>query len=116
MKRTPYLFLFLFLFFLAACGRQSEPQSITLAASEFHFDNPSLTVQAGRPVTLHFANQGQIDHALALDEWNLETETLRPGQSADLTFTPKTPGSYTFYCALPGHLAAGMTGTITVTN
>jgi uncharacterized cupredoxin-like copper-binding protein len=29
-------------------------------------------------------------------------------------FTATTPGSYTFYCPIPGHTEAGMAGTLIV--
>ncbi len=35
------------------------------------------------------------------------------GQSTTAEFTVK-PGTYTFYCSLPGHEEAGMKGTLTV--
>jgi uncharacterized cupredoxin-like copper-binding protein len=38
-----------------------------------------------------------------------------PGsQSALALFRPTQTGTYTFYCAVPGHRAAGMVGTLTV--
>jgi uncharacterized cupredoxin-like copper-binding protein len=36
------------------------------------------------------------------------------GGSRTLTLNLK-PGTYTFYCTVPGHRAAGMEGTLTVT-
>ena len=36
------------------------------------------------------------------------------GNSAQLKVNLK-PGKYTFYCDIPGHRAAGMEGTLTVT-
>jgi uncharacterized cupredoxin-like copper-binding protein len=113
--RTALLLLALVL--LAACGSAGEtaaPTVITLEAGEFHFNAHTLELQAGQPVTIRFVNRGKIDHALVIDEWNLQTDALRTGESADLTFTPKEAGSFTFYCAIAGHPAAGMTGTINV--
>jgi uncharacterized cupredoxin-like copper-binding protein len=112
-------FLLLSLTFLAACGSSpepAEPQTIRLEATEFAFTAPTITVRANQPVTLHFTNQGQIDHELAADEWGVQTELLRPGQSTTVTFTPKETGAFSFYCTIPGHTAAGMTGTITVSS
>lgn len=103
---------------LAACGTDKnapEPLSVVLEGSEFQFNTPTVTIQVGQPITLRFENKGVIDHALAVDEWNLEMEVMRPGESAELTFTPKETGTFSFYCAVPGHTAAGMTGTLRVT-
>jgi plastocyanin len=103
---------------MAACGTDTnapEPLNVVLEGSVFQFNTPTVTIQVGQPVTLHFVNKGVIDHALAIDEWNLETEVLRPGESAELTFTSRETGTFSFYCAVPGHTAAGMTGTFKVT-
>jgi uncharacterized cupredoxin-like copper-binding protein len=111
--------LILSLSFLTACGSAAgpaEPQTIHLEATEFAFSTPTVPLKAGQPVTLHFTNKGQIDHELAIEEWNVQTELLRPGQTATLTFTPQETGTFTFLCAIPGHTAAGMTGTINVSS
>jgi uncharacterized cupredoxin-like copper-binding protein len=111
--------LLITLLFLAACGSAGDPaeaQTVHLEATEFAFNTPTITIRAGQPVTLHFTNKGQIDHELAIEEWNVQTELLRPGQSATITFTPKETGTFSFYCAIPGHTAAGMTGTINVSS
>ena len=36
------------------------------------------------------------------------------GKPALALFTPTTPGTYTFYCHIPGHREAGMVGTLIV--
>jgi uncharacterized cupredoxin-like copper-binding protein len=115
-KSLLILFVLPLLAFLSACGPGAPAQEVALEARDFEFNTPALEVEAGRPVVVTFVNRGQIDHALAFEEWGEATETLRPGESAELRFTPGETGSFAFYCAIPGHPAAGMTGTITVVD
>jgi azurin len=43
------------------------------------------------------------------------TPLAGPGESVETTFkVPAAPGTYTFLCSFPGHMALGMRGTITV--
>ncbi|MCI0398930.1 MAG: cupredoxin domain-containing protein [Chloroflexi bacterium] len=115
---TRIFLLLLSLAFLAACGADApkpEPLTVALEAYEFEFKAPAVAVRENQPVTLHFENKGVIDHELAIDEWGVETDLLRPGESQTVTFTPRKTGTFSFYCAVPGHTAAGMAGTITIT-
>src|SRR5262249_3241795 len=43
------------------------------------------------------------------------TRLIGPGQSATLTYTFKTSGTYEYLCTVPGHAAAGMKGDVKVT-
>lgn len=43
------------------------------------------------------------------------TPMLAPGATGTATFTAPAAGTYTFLCTYPGHYAAGMKGTLTVT-
>lgn len=43
------------------------------------------------------------------------TPLAGPGQTVTAEFTAPAPGQYTFLCNFPGHYAAGMHGTMTVT-
>jgi plastocyanin len=76
---------------------------------------PSLTSKAGR-VTIDFTNNSPIPHNLtvATSQGNVlgATPTFRGG-SRGLTLNLK-PGTYTFYCSVPGHRQAGMQGTLVV--
>ena len=58
---------------------------------------------------------GKIPHDLAIKGMSTKTKLIEPGQSADLTVTLK-PGRYELYCTVPGHEAAGMKLSITVTS
>ena len=66
--------------------------------------------------TIDFTNQSSTPHNVAIEDKSgkviAETETLAEGSSsavADLK-----PGTYTFFCSIPGHREAGMEGTLTV--
>jgi azurin len=42
------------------------------------------------------------------------TKLLGPGETDTITFTAPAAGTYDFICTYPGHLLAGMRGTLTV--
>lgn len=75
----------------------------------------SATAKAGK-VTIDFTNDSPVPHDVTIEseggETLAQTETLAEG-SASATANLK-PGTYTFYCSVPGHREAGMEGTLTV--
>jgi plastocyanin len=79
------------------------------------FTESKLTAQAGN-VEIDFSNQAQIPHAVTIEGNGIEektTETVTGADAPPLTVDLK-PGTYTFYCPVDGHRAAGMEGTLTV--
>jgi len=73
----------------------------------------TLTAPAG-PVTFEINNESSVPHNLAIQNGAQfgPSETVTAGSTtleAELT-----PGTYTFYCEVPGHQQAGMEGTLTV--
>jgi plastocyanin len=98
----------------AASGGGGE--NITLAAdkSALKFDKSALEAKAGK-VTLTMDNPSDIPHAVAIEGNSVDVDgkTVGKGEksvaSADLK-----PGTYTFYCPVPGHEEAGMKGKLTV--
>ncbi len=94
--------------------------TLKLDASEagggLSFSTKRLSAKAGT-VTLDMTNPSgnSMEHAIALrgSGVNVSGKTVAPG--ADSTLTAKLkPGTYTFFCPVPGHEAAGMRGTLTV--
>jgi nitrite reductase (NO-forming) len=103
---------------LAACGSSAarpDPLALTLHAQDIKFDATTLSASVGQPVTLTYINQGLIDHAFVIDNF-VDEQTVSPGQTTTFNFTPARAGTFKFYCAIPGHEAAGMTGMLIVTQ
>jgi uncharacterized cupredoxin-like copper-binding protein len=85
-------------------------------SGQLKFTSSSLSAKAGA-VTIKFTNSSSLPH-----NFTLQQGTSGPNVGATPTFSggSKTlvvhlkPGTYTFYCSVPGHRAAGMQGTLTV--
>ena len=87
----------------------------TPSGSELAYTTKSATAKAGN-VTIEFDNQQSISHDVAIEDSSGktvgETELVSDG-SANASVDLK-PGTYTFFCTVPGHREAGMEGTLTV--
>lgn len=87
-------------------------------SGQLAFLQKSVTLKAGK-VTINFVNRAPIAHNLTIQQGTGATGAVVAGTatfasgSAKLTATLK-PGTYTFYCSVPGHRQAGMQGTLTV--
>ncbi len=77
------------------------------------FEPAALSVAAGE-VTIELASQPATPHTFTIEELG-DREVVRAdgGQTASGTIELE-PGTYTFYCSIPGHRPAGMEGTLTV--
>jgi plastocyanin len=91
---------------------------IALAANPsglLSFDKKQLSAKAGS-VTITFTNSATLEHNVTVAEGSTvlgATPTFVSG-ARTLTLTLK-PGTYTFYCSVPGHRQAGMEGALNVT-
>ncbi len=85
-------------------------------SGQLKFTKDSLSAKAGK-VTVHFANMSSLPHNMTIQQGtNGKTIGATPtfsGSTKTLTVNLK-PGTYTFYCSVPGHRQAGMHGTLTV--
>ncbi|HWA53770.1 MAG TPA: plastocyanin/azurin family copper-binding protein [Solirubrobacterales bacterium] len=79
------------------------------------YTTTSATAKAGK-VTVEFNNPQSLTHDVAIESSSGEeigkTELVADG--SDSTTVDLKPGTYTFYCTVPGHREAGMEGTLTV--
>ena len=78
------------------------------------YDTKTLRAKAGT-VSIVMANMSPVEHNVTLAEGSkpLGATPTFVGGSKTLTLKLK-PGTYTFYCSVPGHKQAGMEGTLTV--
>lgn len=122
---------------LAACGGDSSPTAaadtaatgsamspaaasggaVKIAAdpSQLAFTKTEITAPAGDD-TISFDNPSSTDHNVQIEDADgnviAGTDTISAGKTS--TTADLKPGTYTFYCSIPGHREAGMEGTITV--
>jgi len=79
------------------------------------FDTTELTAKPGK-TTIDFTNDSPVGHDVVIEDSKGKEVASTPvvtGQSTTAEADLK-PGTYTFYCSLPGHEEAGMKGTLTV--
>ena len=83
-------------------------------AGQLAYDTKQLSAKAGK-VTIDMTNMSPVEHDVAVAQGTTvvgQTPVFTGGSKA-VTLTLK-PGTYTFYCTVPGHRQAGMEGTLTV--
>lgn len=88
---------------------------ISAAESELKFEETELTSKPGK-VTIDFDNPSSIPHNVEIEAEGGEvlggTETI--AQEEESATVELAPGTYKFFCSVPGHREAGMEGTLVV--
>lgn len=95
-------------------GTTAAPPDVTVTAFDIGFRQQQLTVRAGE-VRIAYVNEGQLVHTLVI-EGAPKFRRLEVRGNGDRVIGAASfePGTYTFYCDIPGHRQAGMVGTLTV--
>lgn len=99
----------------SSAAGQGQAKTIDVKATEYAFALPTMTLSPGT-YTFRMANDGHATHAMEIEGPGVEDQkssTAGPGGTSTLTVTLK-PGSYTLYCPVGNHRAAGMVSTLTV--
>ena len=76
-------------------------------------DQAELRGRVGETVALRLENGDTQTQSFDIDAFNVHVP-MPTGSPALALFTPTAPGTYTFYCRIPGHTEAEMVGTLTV--
>jgi uncharacterized cupredoxin-like copper-binding protein len=106
----------------AEAGKPAPPAAepgggaVQVVEKEYALSLPGgTTLKAGKS-TFQAANQGKIQHDLALEGGGakeVKTPLIDPGKDAKLEVDLK-PGKYKLYCTVPGHEQLGMKTVVTV--
>ena len=115
---------------LAACGSSGPTTTIAFSLTDFQFVPGNFTVPAGEQITVNATHDGAVVHDFLIMQYGAEighsfTEDdrvnifwemkVQPNKTATANFVaPSQPGVYQILCGTPGHLEAGMIGTLTV--
>ncbi len=124
---------------VAACSGSTSTgaSQITLEVSNLHYQPATIEVTAGQPVKLTMRNNDAVEHDFSIMEIPMATMGATPapmaghdmsgmvtdpqlhmvaamGATNTMEFTPTKPGTYEFFCTVPGHKDAGMKGTLVV--
>lgn len=97
---------------LAANVQAADIETVKVVAKEFEFQPATIEMEAGETVRLKLVNKGQLSHNLHLRGISTNTETIQAGNTDTVRVTASENGTLEFYCAVPGHEQAGMTGKI----
>lgn len=102
----------------APASGSGEAQTLTLSADpggQLKYVPSSLAAKAGK-VAIDFKNSSPVEHDVTVTSPSgavLGATPIFQGAAKTLSLNLK-PGTYTFYCSVPGHRQAGMEGTLTV--
>lgn len=117
---------------LAKTNVRTVTLEVGTAANEMAFSPTQISLETGKAYVLKLVNKGKVQHEFASEDFMhhiyirkveagenngveikgaiREIELKKNGDHADLYFVPIEPGTYEFYCELPGHREAGMLG------
>ena len=97
-------------------------QRVNMLGGSYFFRPKHIIVKLGVPVEISIHKEwGIVPHTfvLKLPEWGVMIEESLDSEPKTITFTPTTPGIFTFYCRnkllfFKSHREKGMEGTIEV--
>ncbi len=99
---------------LANGHRQMSVVHLTAVKSGLAYNTKTAHAKAGR-VKIVFTNLSPLHHNVRLEQGEKEfggTKTIATGATSVIVTLKK--GVYHFYCSVPGHEDAGMSGSLTV--
>ena len=97
-----------------------KAQKVSLEADpggQLAYSTSTLKAKAGT-VTIEFMNTSPVEHNVTVEQGNKNVLGATPtfvGGKRSLTLK-MSPGTYTFFCSVPGHRQAGMEGKLVVSS
>jgi nitrite reductase (NO-forming) len=73
--------------------------------------NPRLEAKVGDIVTINLMSGEGAEHNLVMPDFNVDSgHVVGQGKTVSVTFGVDRPGSFAYFCDIPGHREAGMEG------
>ena len=95
-------------------GVAEEPTiSGVLTVDKNAFVETSLDMNDAEVLGLFIVNKDPFPHSFDIDSLKIHVQLL-PNSTAAVAIKATGPGNIPFYCSVPGHVAAGMVGTLRV--
>jgi plastocyanin len=102
----------------APASESGGPERLSLEANsegQLAYNTKSLSAKSGT-ISIDFTNSSPLPHNVTIESASGEKVGATPtfsGGSKTVSASLK-PGTYKFFCSVPGHRQAGMEGTLTV--
>ncbi len=105
-----------------AATPEASPSSEVIAVEDLQYDvslvdlafePAAFTIPANTNVVVTITNLGALPHDFTADQVGVQSVMLSSGDVTTITVNA-APGTYQYYCSVPGHRIAGMRGTLTV--
>ncbi len=90
-------------------------REVVVEAGDVYFEPDTLRVRAGEPLNIVVTNVGAAFHDFTVTDLGV-TVDVPAGTTTTAGLTVEEPGEYAYECTVPGHGAAGMTGTLIVAD
>lgn len=97
---------------------EASALSVSARAAEgggWTYDPSELTIPSAGSTTIALINTDIVEHDLTIDELDFQI-AVPVGETAEGVLTDVEPGTYRFYCTVPGHEVNGMVGELVVTG
>ncbi len=98
----------------SACGRDGGGQTLAVTGTDGLAFEPSRLSASPGEVTVELSAEDADRHTFTIEELgDREVVEASAGETGSGTVELE-PGTYTFFCSVPGHREAGMEGELTV--
>jgi plastocyanin len=88
-------------------------RTVEVRATSFSFDPDTLEAEVGEDIAISLRST-DVEHDFVIDELDAHVRT-GPRETATGGFNAgDEPGTYTYYCSVPGHRESGMEGELVV--
>lgn len=114
-------------------------RQVTVEMRDLAFEPQSISIRADEVIEMTFHNNGAVVHDFTIDQMDADVKEMMAGggmatgghtsgndmpramhmavsmgQEGVMRLRVREPGEYQYYCTVPGHREAGMSGTLTV--